>query len=473
LVKSTMQSQPVTSNIEVSIIDHSELSAFEHLNHFNLFLYSRNTTGVPIFLLYQGNGSSKFLHCSGSVTKHDPNIFFSVIREFITQNRGLLQAENLQHLLADSTSPFVVDSILLEENLRGPVRPQRGLTHAMDDVCRILAECPHIFQDKSGTVSYFVEIPILSPEAINEVAEAKELGFKMKYFTFDEILGVENEEICSKLRGCFRNNKLLSYTKKFIVEGEQIEIRERYAVMSCEPRYDNFMMHALHYSVYKKHGEQWTLYKAFKGEFPTDEELKTFKGMLIPGSSCSAYADHPWYKELFERISKIVNEHQQINLLLVCFGAQVTAQALGGKVEKMNRPFIRGQDELVIKSEFYEHEYIRMAGIDTKKPLFIAQSHGDHIVELPPRAVHHGSSVKTNVEIYTIGSHVLAFQGHPEYNEAWTAGSHYRAGKLEIEDYDTYAEEYMKNTFASPVSREDLLKLCFTFLKKDARGVAK
>jgi len=312
----------------------------------------------------------------------------------------------------------------------------------------------------------------LSLEAINEIAKAKELDFRMGYYTLDEILDSENREICPKLRGCFENSKLLAYTKKFIIEGEAIEIKEHYAVISCEPKVNTFMMHALHYPIYKKHGEQWTFYKAFKGDFPTDEELKKFKGVLIPGSSCSAYWDLEWYKELFERINKINSEYQNINLLCICFGAQATAQALGGRVEKMGNPFIRGEEALEVTAEFYRHDYIREAGVDPKKPMLICQSHGDHIAELPPKAILHSSSVNTKVEIYTIGSNVLAFQGHPEYNEAWTAGAYYRVKNLEVDDYDRYAEEYMREKFPVPVTQEDLLKMCYTFLKKDAGEVA-
>jgi len=87
---------------------------------------------------------------------------------------------------------------------------------------------------------------------------------------------------------------------------------------------------------------------------------------------------------------------------------------------------------------------------------------------LPTGAVLHASSVKTNVEIFTIGTNVLAFQGHPDYNEAWTAGANYRRTNLKetVQDYDKYAEEYIKETFPNGVTHKDIVSICYKFLKK-------
>jgi GMP synthase-like glutamine amidotransferase len=386
----------------------------------------------------------------------------------ITQTGGLLYSGNLKYFLAKSPSIPKTDDFVVEENRKAPVRPQKAFTNIVNDIWKLLAYSPYIFQDESNIVTYFVELPLMNLETIKEASQKKELGFEMGYFTLEELLDIENKEIGLTVRECLENSKRLSYLNKFIMNCENAETGDHYAVISCEPKSTTHMMHTLHYPVYKKHGERWSYYRAFESELPTEEELKKFKGIIIPGSSQSAYWPNvAWYKDLFECIRKIHEEHKNINLLCICFGAQVVSQALGGRVAKMERSFIRGGETLNIGSEFYELEYIKKLGLDSAKSLVIGESHGDHIVELPSGAILHGSSVNTNVELYTIGNHVLAFQGHPEYNEAWTAGTYYRGTRPSVEDYDMYAEKYTKEKFPEATTQREILKICYEFLKKN------
>ena len=53
---------------------------------------------------------------------------------------------------------------------------------------------------------------------------------------------------------------------------------------------------------------------------------------LIPGSRASAYDDTPWIKSLVEFIRKMHAEN--VKIAGICFGHQIIAQALGGKVER-------------------------------------------------------------------------------------------------------------------------------------------
>ena len=42
--------------------------------------------------------------------------------------------------------------------------------------------------------------------------------------------------------------------------------------------------------------------------------------------------------------------------------------------------------------------------------------HGDHIAVLPKEAINHGSSIRTENEIYSIGDRIFCMQSHPEFN---------------------------------------------------------
>lgn len=57
-------------------------------------------------------------------------------------------------------------------------------------------------------------------------------------------------------------------------------------------------------------------------------------------------------------------------------------------------------------------------GLDEIPPaLSIIECHQDEVWEVPLGAEVIGYSDKTGVEVFTIGSHVLGIQGHPEYSK--------------------------------------------------------
>jgi len=459
-----MQS-PNTQPPQTSSPENHNLLSYKYFNSFDLFLLSKTTKQ---FLLQKPSSTSPtFTHFAGKFTKHDPTVFFAVAREFVSYTKGLLHSQNFKYFLAENPTPINNEEIFLEEDIKGPSRPQKLFSKGVDDICQLLCETPYLYQDSRGAANYFVEIPLLKPEEINQFAQQKGIEVNLKYFTLEEILDPQNSEISEELRACLENSGLLEYINKYILTAEPFEVQTEYAMLSCDPVCVNALIPALNYPAFKKHGEKWRFYRCYESDFPTDEELKKLKGIIVPGSGQSAYWENvEWYAELFKCLDKIVNEYKHINVLGVCFGAQILAQALGGKVEKMNRAFNRGGDHILLQPSFYELKYIKELGLDPKVPLVIGKAHGDHVVELPTGAILHGSSNVTNVELYTIGDNVLAMQGHPEFNEAWTAGAHYRSLKQDLEDYEAFADDYVKEKFVMGISQEELLKICYKFLKK-------
>ena len=437
---------------------------FHHYCNFNLFIYSRTQENQIFFLLHKSSDKPTFTHFPGNFTKNDPAIYFAIAREFVTQTKGLLFSPNLQYFLGENLTPCEIKEIVVED--LASIRPQKLFSFPINDICKLLCEDSYVYQEQNGDVNYFIEIPFLNVETVNYVALQKGINIEMKYFSLEEILDEENKLVSEDLKNCLRKRDIQMYIKKFILELEPVETQDHYAVISCDPNAKSYMLNSLHYSVFRKHGEHWRFYKAYENDLPTDEELKKLKGIIIPGSGQSAFDTVSWYKELFECIRKVVNEYKHINLLGICFGAQIIAQALGGKVAKMDREFVRGGDVLKVLPSFYELGFIKDLKLNIGKPFVIGKAHGDHIVELPPGALHHASSGTTEIEVYTIGDNVFCLQGHPEFNEAWTAGANYRMRKLTEEDYEKYAEEFIKQSFPYPVSQEELLIICYSFLKK-------
>jgi GMP synthase-like glutamine amidotransferase len=158
---------------------------------------------------------------------------------------------------------------------------------------------------------------------------------------------------------------------------------------------------------YLKHlGEQVSIspYKVAQGEWPSEtEEMDLW---VITGSPKSSYDNDEWITELK---SWVVKAHAlKKNILGICFGHQLIAEALGGKVEKANVGWGVG---------------VRNFNIDSKEAwmqpssesVSLLVSHADQVTGLPKDAKAFGSSGFCKYECFFIGQNILSFQGHPEF----------------------------------------------------------
>lgn len=443
-------------------------SSFRSYDGFNLFLFSRSRDNQIRFLLRKKSKTADFVHFTGSYTNNEPSLMLALGKAFVKKTNGLLCSPNLRYFSLENPIPFEPANIVLENNAKSAKIP-RTLSVALNDICQQLCESPLFFQDDSNTATYFIEVPMLDLQRLDEFSQTRAITHKFEYFTLEDMLVERSQEINRKLKGLLLDNHgFKNYLVKYIINNEPVEITDSYGVICCEMFLKSYMLHALHFPTFKKHGETWRFYKAYEKDLPTDDELKRLKGLIIPGSSMSASNPNvDWYAGLFELIRKINSQYTNVNLLGICFGSQIIAQALGGKVEKMSRDFVCGGETLQVKPEFYELPFVKNSNLDAAKQLVIAQAHNDHIVELPVNARHYGSSDTTNIEIFTINENILAFQGHPDYNEVMVVRSSQKSA-LNVRNYAKYEEERIKLMFPTALTQNEMLKICYNFLKQRA-----
>jgi len=134
---------------------------------------------------------------------------------------------------------------------------------------------------------------------------------------------------------------------------------------------------------------------------------------LITGSRHGVYEDHPWLPRLEELVREIVDSGKP--LVGVCFGHQVIAQALGGKVEKFRGGWAVGRQVYDFGDE----------------QLALNAWHQDQVVELPPDAQVIASNDFCENAALVIGDNVLTIQPHPEFGAAMIEGLlAHRAGSV-------------------------------------------
>ena len=148
-------------------------------------------------------------------------------------------------------------------------------------------------------------------------------------------------------------------------------------------------------------GYQCVAYFVCDGEFPTaiDEQ----DAWLVSGSRSGAYEDLPWIKPLEALLVEAYSA--QVPIVGICFGHQILAQALGGRVEKFDGGWSFGPVE-------YHFE-------DGPSQTIVAV-HQDQVTALPPgaRVIAKTDFCEYAGLAYDTGK-ALSFQPHPEFSTAF------------------------------------------------------
>jgi len=149
----------------------------------------------------------------------------------------------------------------------------------------------------------------------------------------------------------------------------------------------------------------FSTYQVIDKQYP--ESLNECDGYLLTGSKESVYDKQPWIDTLRQFIVDV--SHQDSKLVGICFGHQIIADALGGKVEKSKNGWGIGvTSSLVTESNSWMHPEL--------KQFSLLVSHQDQVVTLPNGAVCFADNVFCPYSGFRIGRKILTFQGHPEFS---------------------------------------------------------
>jgi GMP synthase (glutamine-hydrolysing) len=140
-----------------------------------------------------------------------------------------------------------------------------------------------------------------------------------------------------------------------------------------------------------------------EGELP---ETFQFDACVVTGSRASVYWDEPWIGELKSYVGDAIDTGMP--MLGVCYGHQLLADVLGGRVEDM------GEYEIGYRTVEHDGENALLDGVDEDFTVFT--THSDHVTEAPP-----GAEVfaKNDYGIHGFRKdNVFTVQFHPEYDMA-------------------------------------------------------
>ncbi|MEM8937528.1 MAG: type 1 glutamine amidotransferase [Pseudomonadota bacterium] len=145
-----------------------------------------------------------------------------------------------------------------------------------------------------------------------------------------------------------------------------------------------------------------TTFAVLDGEFPSN--VDAYDVYLVTGSAHGVYEDFDWIAPLESLIREIYE--RQKKLIGICFGHQIIAQALGGRVEKSDRGFGVG---------VMEYQLTDKSGGQRNVALYAW--HQDQVVAAPRGAEVIARSDFCEIAGLRYGDHGLTFQPHPEFTK--------------------------------------------------------
>lgn len=150
------------------------------------------------------------------------------------------------------------------------------------------------------------------------------------------------------------------------------------------------------------HGFTFKTFQVVNGTFPAT--VHDCDGWLITGSKHGAYEDHPWIPPLEAFIRAAFDA--RVPVVGICFGHQIIAQAMGGKVEKFAGGWSVGPTTYDFDGE----------------TVTLNAWHQDQVVQRPAGATVIASNDFCENAALLYDDRALTIQAHPEFKPDFVEG---------------------------------------------------
>lgn len=192
------------------------------------------------------------------------------------------------------------------------------------------------------------------------------------------------------------------------------------------------------------HGFEFRTYRVVDMEFPAS--ASECDGWLITGSRHGTYEDLPFIKPLEQLIRDAFAA--KVPVAGICFGHQIMAQALGGKVEKYKEGWSVGPTEYDFNGS----------------KLTMNAWHQDQVITPPPGAQVIASSPFCQYAGLAYDDRGLSVQAHPEFADDFVKGLIDTRGRGLVPDP---VLDQAREKLGAPLDSPDIAARIAAFFKRD------
>ncbi len=150
-------------------------------------------------------------------------------------------------------------------------------------------------------------------------------------------------------------------------------------------------------------GWQFDVWQASDGEFPPDET--DYQGFVLTGSVASVHDNAPWMLQLAALVQRL--HARRTPLVGLCFGHQMVAHAMGGRVGASPGGWRIGTAPT--------HYSVQLPFMQPFQPqLNLVAAHEEQVLQPPPGARVIGGDAFAPAAALLLGEHIFTSQYHPE-----------------------------------------------------------
>jgi GMP synthase (glutamine-hydrolysing) len=181
--------------------------------------------------------------------------------------------------------------------------------------------------------------------------------------------------------------------------------------------------------------------RVFDGEALPDP--RSLVGAVVTGSSAMVTDREPWSEATAEWLGAAIEAETPV--LALCYGHQLLAHALGGRVAKNPRGREIGTVEVALTAEARDDDLLGVF----PGALRVQTSHVESVLELPPDATRLGTTKLDPNHAFRIGRATWGVQFHPEF-DAHVVRGYFACRRAAILEEGIDADALLRNVVDCP-----------------------
>jgi len=194
------------------------------------------------------------------------------------------------------------------------------------------------------------------------------------------------------------------------------------------------------------------VFEVHKDIYPSN--LTKYDGFLSSGSLSSVYHNDPWITKYQKFIVELFQKKQKH--VGICFGHQMIAHALGGKVEKAKQGWGMGIKRATIKKYTSWMDGFLNDGFN------LIVSHQDQVVKLPENSTILAGNDHCPFSMFTVTKYFLGIQAHPEFTKDY----HLATIDLRSKKVDPLIIKNAKKTLSQPTDEKLIIHWIENFFRE-------